>query len=82
MRTLSSTYESIEGDGCIARNFAFIDISVSSGAHFTRTFSALQALKENKKVDETYKKSTRLHIKYRYLFQKTKSLQFIRNGSK
>ena len=56
MRTLSSTYESIEGVGCIARNFAFIDISVSSGAHFTRTFSALQALKENKKVDETYKK--------------------------
>ena len=74
MRTLSSTYESIEGDGCIAWNFAFIDISVSSGAHFARTFSALEALKENKKVDETYKKSTRLHIKYRYLFQKTKSL--------
>jgi len=70
MRTLSSTYESIEGDGCIARNFAFIDISVSSGAHFTRTFSALQALKENKKVDETYRKSTSLHINIDIFFKR------------
>jgi hypothetical protein len=46
VHTLSSTYERIEELGCIARNFAFIDISVSSsGVQFTRTFSALETLK-------------------------------------
>lgn len=50
MRTLSSTYESIEGVGCIERNFAFIDSSVSSGAHFTRTFSALVTSPEHMKT--------------------------------
>jgi two-component SAPR family response regulator len=46
--TLSSTYERIEELGCISRNLAFMDISVSSGSGvlFSGSFSVLQSKME------------------------------------